>query len=408
MRGPTMKTTRTPQKTGIVPVAGAIFVPLMALLLSACGSSNSSAAPASAQQAAPAPQVGIHEVRPQTLTVSSELAGRTSTYLIAEVRPQVSGIIIERPFREGGDVEAGDVLYQIDSSTYQAAYDSAAATLARDEALLAAARLKAERYAELVKINAVSQEGNDDATAALKQAEAVVAMDKAALQTARINLAYTRVTAPISGRIGRSSVTQGALVTANQATALATIRQLDPMYVDVTQSSAELLRLKRALGNGDVQRPDELSAEVQLILEDGSLYAHKGTLEFSEVTVDESTGSVTLRALFPNPEQELLPGMFVRAQVQEGVTENAMLVPQMAVTRDNTGNASVMVLNDGDQVEQRPVDIARAVGNQWLVRNGLDTGDRVIVDGLQKVRPGVQASAVLLTASNDDDTLIAQ
>lgn len=373
---------------------------LMALLLSACGPSNSSAVVAGSQPAAPGPQVGIHEVTPQTLAISSELTGRTSTFLIAEVRPQVSGIITERPFREGGDVEAGDVLYQIDPSTYQAAYNSAAAILARDEALLSAARLKAERYADLVKINAVSQEGNDDAAAALKQAEAVVAMDKAALQTARINLNYTRVTAPIGGRIGRSSVTQGALVTANQATALATIRQLDPIYVDVTQSSAELLRLKRALNKGDVQRPNELSTQVELILEDGSEYAHKGTLEFSEVTVDESTGSVTLRALFPNPDQQLLPGMFVRARVQEGMKENAVLVPQMAVSRDNTGNASVMILNDSDQVEQRPVDITRAVGNRWLVQNGLTTGDRVIVDGLQKVRPGDKASAVLKTASN--------
>ncbi|MCB1958567.1 MAG: efflux RND transporter periplasmic adaptor subunit, partial [Rhodocyclaceae bacterium] len=235
----------------------------------------------------------------------------------------------------------------------QAAYDSAAATLARDEAALTTARLKAKRYAELVKVKAVSQEANDDAVAALKQAQATVAMDKAALETARINLGYTRVTAPIDGRIGRSTVTQGALVIANQATALAAVRQLDPIYVDVTQSSAELLRLKRALGKGEVQRPDELSAQVELILEDGSTYVHKGTLEFSEVTVDESTGSVTLRALFPNPEQQLLPGMFVRARVQEGVTEHAVLVPQQAVSRDHTGKASVMILNDNDQVEVR-------------------------------------------------------
>lgn len=398
-----MKSPRTPPNTASRRLAGVVLIPLMALLLAACGPSNSPAAAAGMQSAAPGPQVGVHPVVPQTLAINSELTGRTSTFLIAEVRPQVSGIVVERPFREGGNVEAGDVLYQIDPSTYQAAYDSAAAVLARDEALLSAARLKAERYAELVTINAVSQEGNDDAAAALKQAEAVVAMDKAALQTARINLDYTRVTAPIGGRIGRSTVTQGALVTANQATALATIRQLDPIYVDVTQSSAELLRLKRALSKGDVQRPDELSAEVVLILEDGSEYTHKGTLEFSEVTVDESTGSVTLRALFPNPDRQLLPGMFVRAQVREGVKQNAMLVPQMAVSRDNTGNASVMILNDRDQVEQRPVDITRAVGNRWLVRNGLSTGDRVIVDGLQKVRPGDTASAVLITASSDAD-----
>ena len=385
-------------------IAGMLSVLLLASLLSAWGVSNSSEPAGTGQQAAaPAPTVGVHEVAPQSLTVSSELAGRTAPYLIAEVRPQVTGIILERPFREGGDVEAGQVLYQIDPATYQAAYDSAAATLARDEAALTTARLKAKRYAELVKVKAVSQEANDDAVAALKQAQATVAMDKAALETARINLGYTRVTAPIDGRIGRSTVTQGALVIANQATALAAVRQLDPIYVDVTQSSAELLRLKRALGKGEVQRPDELSAQVELILEDGSTYVHKGTLEFSEVTVDESTGSVTLRALFPNPEQQLLPGMFVRARVQEGVTEHAVLVPQQAVSRDHTGKASVMILNDNDQVEVRPVDVARAAGSQWLVRDGLNAGERVIVDGLQKVRPGDRATAVLVTASSNDE-----
>ncbi len=400
-----MKQTTTHFQISRYPgIAGVLIVPLLASLLSACGISNSAEPAASEQQAAPAPAVGVHEVTPQSLTISSELAGRTAAYRIAEVRPQVTGIILERPFREGGDVEAGQVLYQIDPATYQAAYDSAAATLARDAAVLTTARLKALRYAELVKVKAVSQEANDDAAAALKQAQATVAMDKAALEAARINLAYTRVTAPIDGRIGRSTVTQGALVTANQATALATVRQLDPIYVDVTQSSAELLRLKRELGKGEVQRPDKLSAQVELVLEDGSVYAHKGTLEFSEVTVDESTGSVTLRALFPNPEQQLLPGMFVRARVQEGVTEHAMLVPQQAVSRDNTGKASVMTLNDDDQVELRPVDVARAVGSLWLVRGGLNAGERVIVDGLQKVRPGDRATAVLVTAGSTDES----
>ena len=382
--------------------AGMSIAVLLASLLSACGTSDSAETTGNAQ--APRPSVGVHVVAPQSLVVSSELAGRTVPYLVAEVRPQVSGIIVARPFREGGDVEAGQILYQIDPSTYQAAYDSAQATLARDEAALTTARLKAQRYAELVKNKAVSQEAYDDAAAALKQAQATVAMDRAALESARIKLAYTRVTSPIDGRIGRSAVTQGALVTENQTTALATVRQLDPIYVDVTQSSAELLRLKRALGKGDVQRTHELSAQVELILEDGTTYAHKGTLEFSEVTVDESTGSVTLRALFPNPEQQLLPGMFVRARVQEGISEQAMLVPQQAVSRDNAGNASVMILNHDDQVEARPVEITRAVGSQWLVREGLQSGERVIVDGLQKVRPGDSASAVQITASSNDES----
>lgn len=395
-----MRLTNTYDLTSGLPrITGASMVLLLAILLPACGTSNSSEPAGSTQAAAPAQTVGVYEVTPQSVVVSAELAGRTTSYLIAEVRPQVTGIILERPFREGADVEAGQVLYQIDPSTYQAAYDSARATLARDEAVLTTARLKAQRYAELVEIKAVSQEAHDDADAALKQAQATVAIDKAALKTARINLAYTRVTAPIDGRIGRSAVTQGALVTGNQQTALATILQLDPIYVDVTQSSADLLRLKRALGKGEVQRPDELSAQVELVLEDGSDYAHMGTLEFSEVTVDQSTGSVTLRALFPNPEQQLLPGMFVRARVQEGIREHAMLVPQQAVSRDNMGNASVMILNNDEQVEARPVDVARAVGSQWLVRDGLNAGDRVIVDGLQKVRPGDNASAVLVTVS---------
>ena len=383
-------------------ITGVSIAVLLVSLLSACGTSDSAETTGNAQ--APRPSVGVHVVAPQSLVVNSELAGRTVPYLVAEVRPQVSGIILERPFREGGDVEAGQILYQIDPSTYQAAYSSAQATLARDEAALTTARLKAQRYAKLIKVKAVSQEAHDDAAAALKQAQATVAMDKAALESARIKLAYTRVTSPIDGRIGRSTVTQGALVTENQETALATVRQLDPIYVDVTQSSAELLRLKRALSKGDVQRPDEVSAQVELILEDGSFYAHKGTLEFSEVTVDESTGSVTLRALFPNPEQQLLPGMFVRARVREGISELAMLVPQQAVSRDQAGNPSVMILNDDDQVDIRPVEIARAVGSQWLVRKGLKSGDRVIVDGLQKVRPGDRASAVQLTASSGDET----
>lgn len=375
-----------------------VLITFITLVLSACGESTSVPTTNTKAVATPAPTVGVYEVKPQSLVVNAELAGRTAAYRIAEVRPQVSGIIIERSFHEGGNVETGQSLYQIDPATYQANYASALAILARDEAALNTARLKAERYADLVKIKAVSQEAYDDADAILKQARATVAMSKAALQTAQISLDYTKVRAPIAGRIGRSTITQGALVTSNQTTALATIRQLDPIYVDVTQSSAELLRLKRILDSGS---PENLSTTVELILEDGSLYAHKGELKFSEVTVDESTGSVTLRALFPNPQQQLLPGMYVRARVQESIHQQAILVPQQAVSRDAKGNASALLLNTDNQVEMRALNVVRAVGNQWLIGSGLAAGDRVIIDGLQKVRPGAKASAIQVNATSE-------
>lgn len=381
---------------------GKLLIALLTLTVSACGESTS--APSTNAQAggAPAPSVGIYEVQPQPLVLNAELAGRTVAYRIAEVRPQVSGIVIERTFREGGKVEAGETLYQIDPATYQANYASAKATLARDEAMLTTARLKVKRYAGLIKIKAVSQEIYDEADAALKEALANVEIGKAALQTARIALDYTRVSAPIAGHIGRSTITQGALVTGNQVTALATIRQLDPIYVDVTQSSVELLRLKKlALDNSELQRSENLSTPVELILEDGSHYPHKGELKFSEVTVDESTGSVTLRALFPNPEQQLLPGMYVRARVQEGAQQQAILVPQQGVSRDAKGSASALVLNADDQVETRALNVVRAVGNQWLISSGLAAGDRVIIDGLQKVRPGVKAKAIPVVEANE-------
>jgi len=350
----------------------------------------------SADAAAPLPQVGIVEIRPRPVALDTELAGRTTSYLIAEVRPQVSGIILDRAYEEGSRITVGQLLYRIDPATYQAAYDSAVATLRRDEAAMTRARLTADRYRELLKTKSVSQEVYDDAAAALKQAKATVDIDKAALESARINLDYTRVTAPISGRIGRSNVTQGALVTASQATPLATIQQYDPIYVDVTQSSAELLRLKRILASGQLQPTGELDANVALILEDGTNYAHRGRLQFTEVSVDENTGSVTLRAVFPNPEHQLLPGMYVRAVITEGVKQAAILAPQKAVTRDAKGRASAMVLGSGDRIEQRNLTLDRAVGNQWLVTAGLQPGDRLIVDGLQKVRPGIPASAVNL------------
>jgi membrane fusion protein (multidrug efflux system) len=376
-------------RAGIIAIAGMLAG---YLILAGCGKENATVA---RKQGAP-PEVGVVTVQPQKVALTTELAGRTSAYLIAEVRPQVGGIIQKRLFTEGADVKAGEVLYQIDPATYQAAYNSAKAALARVEANLIPARLKSERYEELVKINAVSQQDYDDATAALKQAEADVEAGKAALETAGINLAYTKVTAPIAGRIGRSSVTNGALVTASQPAALATIQDLSSIYVDVTQSSADLLRLKRELAGGLLKSGGAAQAEVRLLLEDGSAYPLTGKLKFSEVTVDQSTGSVTLRAVFPNPKQTLLPGMFVRAIVEEGVSPQAVLVPQRGVTRNPEGDAMVMLVGNEEKVEPRIIKVARTVGDNWLVREGLKAGDRVILEGLQKARPGTAVKAVPL------------
>lgn len=363
---------------------------VICLILAGCGKQK---AKGGTPQGSP-PEVGIMVIQPQRVALTTELPGRTSAYLIAEVRPQVGGIIKKRLFTEGSDVQAGDVLYQIDPATYHAAYNSAKAALGRVEANLNPVRLKAERYADLVKINAVSKQDYDDANAALKQAEADVEAGKAALETARINLDYTKVTAPISGRIGRSSVTNGALVTANQSAALATIQQLSPIYVDVTQSSAELLRLKRDMASGLMKSEGEAQAKVRLLLEDSSVYPLPGTLKFSEVTVDQSTGSIILRAVFPNPKQTLLPGMFVRAVLEEGVNEHAILVPQRGVSRDQAGNATVMVVASQEKVEPRGIKVLRTVGENWLVSEGLKAGDRVILEGLQKARPGTVVKAV--------------
>lgn len=360
----------------------------VSLALSGCGNKKKAGGPAPSGP----PEVGILVVKPERVALTTELSGRTSPQLIAEVRPQVSGIVQKRLFTEGSDVKAGQVLYQIDSASYQAAYASAKAAEARAEANLIPARLKEQRFRDLVKIKAVSQQDFDDAGATLKQAEADVASAKAAVESARINLAYTSVKAPISGRIGRSTVTDGALVTASQAAALATIQQLGSMYVDVTQSTADLLKLKQNLANGVLKKSS--SVQVKLLLEDGSPYPLSGTLKFSEVTVDQSTGSVTLRAIFPNPKQALLPGMFVRAILEEGVSEQAVLIPQRGVTRNQKGEATVMVVGAEEKVEPRQIKVVRTVGDSWLVSEGLKTGDRVILEGLQKARPGTPVKTV--------------
>jgi membrane fusion protein, multidrug efflux system len=360
------------------------------ILMVGCGGQN---ATSGLSQGGP-PEVAVVTVQPERVAITTELPGRTSAYLVAEVRPQVGGIIQKRLFDEGGDVKAGDVLYQIDPATYQAAYASAKAALARVEANITTVRYKADRYKELVVIKAVSRQENDDAFAALKQAEADIEAGRAAVETARINLAYTRVTAPIGGRIGKSSVTTGALVMAGQGAALATIQQMDPAYVDVTQSSANLLRLKQGMASGRLKHDGANQARVKLLLEDGTPYPLEGTLKFSDVTVDPSTGSVILRTLFPNPKLILLPGMYVRAILEEGVNEKAILVPQQGVTHDQKGNAVAMVVDATDKVEQRVLKIGRAIGDKWLIDEGLKPGDRLIVEGFQRIKPGLPVKVV--------------
>ncbi|EJJ4225232.1 efflux RND transporter periplasmic adaptor subunit [Salmonella enterica] len=338
------------------------------------------------------PQVTVHVAETAPLAVTTELPGRTSAFRIAEVRPQVSGIVLKRNFTEGSDVEAGQSLYQIDPATYQADYDSAKGELAKSEAAAAIAHLTVKRYIPLVGTKYISQQEYDQAIADARQADAAVVAAKAAVESARINLAYTKVTSPISGRIGKSNVTEGALVTNGQSTELATVQQLDPIYVDVTQSSNDFMRLKQSVEQGSLHK-DSASSTVQLVMENGQVYPLKGTLQFSDVTVDESTGSITLRAVFPNPQHSLLPGMFVRARIDEGVQPNAILVPQQGVTRTPRGDAMVMVVNDKSQVEARNVVAAQAIGDKWLISEGLKPGDKVIVSGLQKARPGVKVKA---------------
>lgn len=353
--------------------------------LAACGDSSDDA-----QAGKNMPEVSVLTIQPQRLVMSTELPGRVSALQISEVRPQVSGIIQKRLFTEGADVKAGDTLYQIDPATYQADVDSAKANLARAEANVLPARLKMQRFKQLVDIRAVSKQDFEDAEAAHKQTMADVGVNKAALENARIRLKYTKVTAPISGRIGRSQVTPGALVTENQATPLTTVQQLDTVYVDVTQSSTEVLRLKRGFAQGQLQRMDTDHAAVRLLLEDGSTYESTGTLQFTDISVDESTGMVTLRALFPNPQQNLLPGMYVRAVLDEGVNEQTILLPQVALVRDAKGNATTYTLSADNTVEVRPLRVGRTSGDAWIVQSGLQAGDRVIVGGLQKIRVGVK------------------
>jgi membrane fusion protein (multidrug efflux system) len=346
-----------------------------------------------AQQGAPhAPQVGVVTLKTEPLNVTTELPGRTAAFRIAEVRPQVGGIILKRNFVEGSEIKAGTSLYQIDPATYQAAYNSAKGDLVKAQANAQISRLTVTRYKPLLGTNYISKQDYDTAVATAAQADAAVVSAKAAVESARINLAYTKVTSPISGRIGISSVTEGALVSTGQTNALATVQQLDPIYVDVTQSSNDFLRLKQELADGSLKQVNG-KAQVKLLLDNGKEYSQAGTLEFSDVTVDETTGSITLRAIFPNPNDALLPGMFVRARLDEGVNDNALLVPQQGITRNPRGDATAMVIGADNKVELRTVTTTQAIGDKWVVTDGLKSGDKVIVTGLQKIKPGVQVTA---------------
>ncbi len=358
------------------------------LILAGCNDSQS------AVNTAPKdPEVGVVTLAPQSTTLKSELAGRTAAQMVAQIRPQVGGIVQKRAFTEGAMVKAGELLYQIDPASYQSAQASAKATLARAEATASAARLKAKRQADLFAIEAISQQDNEDAQTALQQAEADVASARAALETASINLERTRIVSPIAGRVEASTVTPGALVTANQETALTTVQQLDPIYVDIPQSSLEVLQLRKALSSGAL-KSEGAAARIQLVLEDGSTYAHEGKLQFAGVTVNTTTGAVTLRALVPNPEQMLMPGMYVRARLDKGTDPEALLVPQPGIGRDNTGRATALVVNAENKVEQRKVEVAEAIGTNWRVTDGLKAGERVIVEGSGKVRPGQSVRVV--------------
>ena len=364
------------------------------VLLSACRQENP-------KTIAPGPmEVDILTIKQQLVNLTVELPGRTAAYRIAEVRPQVGGIIKKRLFTEGSEVKAGQLLYQIDPDTYQARFDSAKAALAKADALEHSARLKAERYRTLVQTKAVSDQDQVEMEANWKQAVADVAAAKAAVDSARINLDYTKLTAPISGRIGRSTVTEGALVTAEQATALATIQQLDPLYVDLNQSSTEMLNLKKELSSEQTQHLEKSQSRVKVLFEDGAEYSQPGTLEFSDVTVNQTTGTVILRAIVANPDQRLLPGMFVRARIDKGQRPNAILVPAVSISRNSKGQPMVMLVNKESVVEARIIQTGQNIGDQVLVTEGLSEGEQVIVAGLQKIKPGVSVKAAAGVVSN--------
>lgn len=368
--------SRSPRYLVLLPIA-------LAFALTACGDDQTS-------EERPPAAVTVVTMKPETVTLTRELPGRTNASEIAEVRPQVSGIVAKLLFTEGGLVKAGEALYQLDNASYEASADSARAQLARAQATASSTKLAAARSVELVKIDAISKQDNENATAALGQANAEVAAARAAVQSAEVTLGYARINSPINGRIGKSTVTRGALVTANQPEPLATVQQLDPMYVDLTQSASELLQLRKDLAAGTLEGARDLP--VTILLEDGTPFDHQGKLAFSEVSVDPDTGSYSLRVVVDNPDQLLLPGMYVRAVVGKGIRQNAILVPQQSVTRDPKGNATAMVINAQNMVEVREIKVGQTVGDKWLVNSGLTAGDRVILTGLQKAQPGAKVS----------------
>lgn len=377
------KSTRSVRTVGVV---------VALTLIAGCGDHRA------APQGRSPPQVTVVTLKAQPVMLTRELPGRTSAFLVAEVRPQVSGIIKRRLFVEGAFVKAGQPLYEIDDSIYRAQDSSARAALQKAQATLEAAQLSANRSAELIKIDAVSAQDNESAIATLRQAQADVASARATVDSTAINLAYAHIVSPISGRIGKSTVTQGALVTADQATALSTVQQLDPLYVDVNQASSEWLQLQQEIGAGRVQsRPADAPAKI--LLENGTVYNHEGRLQFADVTVDSTTGDFLLRVLVPNPNHVLMPGMYVRAQIDEGVIPQGLLAPQLGVTRDPKGNATALVVTPDNKVESHEIRVTRAIGDQWLVESGLAAGDRVIVEGVQKAMPGMSVTPVEASAA---------
>jgi len=389
---PTVSTRLLSTRTALIAAGVAAMT-----LLAGCNDQKA------AQNNAPVVKIDVSAMalHPQSVAITAELPGRTSAYLVAEVRPQVGGIIRNRNFKEGSEVKEGDVLYEIDPASYQASYDSAAAALQKAQGAVPSAQSKVDRYKSLTQQDAVSKQNLDDAISTLAQANADVASAKAALETARINLDYTKMRAPISGRVDASTVTVGALVTAAQTTALTTIRKLDPINVDVTQSSTNLLEFRRAVADGRLKTSGD-NVSVHLTLEDGSQYKETGTLEFAESSVAETVGTITVRATFPNPDRILLPGMYVRATIQEGIAENSFLVPQRAVFRNTKGEPTAMFVTADNKIQQRVIKVQRSIGNSWLVNEGIKDGDRVIVEGSQRVRDGQEVTVSPVTI--DDAT----
>jgi len=376
-------------KIGVLTLAAAAA---LLAVMSSCGKGG--------PPAFPAPEVSVTEIKTQRVVLTTELPARVTANLVADIRPQVSGIIKQRFFEEGSEVKAGSTLYLIDPAQYKAAHDNAKASLARSEATYYTVKQRADRYKGLVESKAVSQQEYDDADAAFKAAEADVAFWKAAVEAAGINLDYTAVKSPISGKIGKSNVTVGALVTAGQPGPMAVVQKIDTVFVDATQSSSNLLRLKKSKLDGKITDKSPDGAKVKLLLEDGTAYPHDGALKFADISVDQSTGSFICRMIFPNPEAVLLPGMFAKVIVEEGVAENAILVSQQGVSRDPKGNPYCMVVTADNKVDQRTIKIDRAIGPDWLVLEGLKAGDRVIMEGIQRVRPGIDVKTIPFEPGN--------